>query len=282
MTALTSPKGPLPARVYWFRRVVLLAVVFLLVMASARLLAGSSDGKSDAGVRATTAAAPVDPSPSPDAVTGPTADAAATEPPAETTGKRGRKEQAVETPAPPPPPTPTGACTPEDVVVTPVVGSARPDGKVDMALVLRTRVTPACTWQVSADTVTVKIGSGSDEYWFSSQCPDSIPAQDVVVYQATDTAVPFVWSGRRSDEECSARTDWAMPGTYHVTAAAYAGEPTEVRFQRGRVSVTVTRAPEPEQEKAGGTSKKDRKKARQARRAGQPSAEPSGAVEPNG
>src|SRR3954470_16369934 len=45
MPALT--RGPLPARVYWVRRILALAVAVLLVVGIARLLGGGSDGSSE-------------------------------------------------------------------------------------------------------------------------------------------------------------------------------------------------------------------------------------------
>ncbi|WP_162599692.1 hypothetical protein [Nocardioides solisilvae] len=264
MSAWTAPKGPLPARVYWFRRVLVLATVFALTFGVARLFAGDAEER-QADVQATTAGAEVTPGPEVAASGG-----AAPEPVPEPTPEA--------TPEPPPLPTPSGPCTNGDVVVTPAVGAPRTDGKVDMALVLRTRETEACTWQVSADTVTVKISSGSDDYWFSSHCPAAVPTQDVVLYRETDTTVPFVWSGKRSDPECSRYTAWAMPGYYHVMAAAFEGEPTEVQFERTAASITETRAAEPRQQgEGGGKNKKDKKK-KERRSPSQP--QPSGAVEP--
>ena len=52
-----APRGPLPARVYWFRRLVVLGVAVLLVAGLARLLGGSSDASSDEDAQATTAGA---------------------------------------------------------------------------------------------------------------------------------------------------------------------------------------------------------------------------------
>ena len=45
MSSLTQPRGPLPARVYWTRRLILLAVAALLLVTLARVLTGGSDGK---------------------------------------------------------------------------------------------------------------------------------------------------------------------------------------------------------------------------------------------
>ena len=41
----------------------------------------------------------------------------------------------------------------------------------------------------------------------------------------------MIWSGRRSDEECTGLPDWALPGFYHVYAAALGSTPTDVQFE---------------------------------------------------
>ncbi|WP_426242682.1 hypothetical protein [Nocardioides sp. LHG3406-4] len=284
MTALTTPKGPLPPRVYWVRRVLLLSVVFLLVFGIARVLGGGSDAKSDPP-KATRAAAsssagsstgdpaspPATPATSP--ATSSATDTAAPpsgSPPADPGRKKKRTKasKVEETPEAPVMPTPTGVCTNEDVAIAPTADGATAGGQVQFLLNLRTKVTPACTWQVSADTLTLKITSGDDDIWASRECRKSIPTQDVTLYKDYDTTVPVVWSGRRSDEECSKLTEWAAAGWYHLFAATYAGEPVDVQFELGvPAPVTVTKTAEPPKDTKG------KKKG---------DASPSGAVEPNG
>ena len=93
----------------------------------------------------------------------------------------------------------------------------------------------------------MKIISGHDDIWSSTDCADAIPTQDVVVRQATVTQVPVVWSGRRSDEECTNRTAWALPGFYHVKTAALGGEETDVQFEVvSPAAPTVTETAQPE------------------------------------
>ncbi|WP_248580137.1 hypothetical protein [Nocardioides sp. InS609-2] len=264
MTALTSPKGPLPPRVYWTRRLLLLGVVFLLVFGIARVLGGGSDAKSETP-KAEQAAAELQ-----DSAPAPSQTESTNETPSEPAGKKnGKNAKPVEkTPEAPVLPTATGVCTNEDVVVTPTVAGAQGGGQVQFVLNFRTKVTPACTWQVSADTVTLKITSGDDDIWASRECPKSIPTQDVTLYRDYDTSIPATWSGRRSDEDCS-KADWVDAGWYHVLAATYAGEPVDVQFELGvpsPVTVTKTVQPMPDAKaKKGGAS-----------------GEPSGAVEPNG
>ncbi|MBE7325519.1 hypothetical protein IEQ44_12745 [Nocardioides sp. Y6] len=273
MSALTSPKGPLPSRVYWFRRLVVLSVVFVVVFGTARLLTSGSDAKSDDRGQVTTvsAEAPTEPGAT-EGVGGPETAADGKAKP------KGKRKKAKRTP--PPLPEPTGVCANDEVLVTPVVPEQRTSVKVPITLVLRTTTTEACTWQVSPRSVTVKIDSGTreapDQIWHSRHCPAALPTQELTVYRDHDAEVEMVWSGRRSDEECSNLTDWARAGWYHVNAAAYAGEPTSVQFQLNRPSpVTVTRTVDPK------PGKKSKKKTSSPKPAPQGTPKPSGAVEPD-
>jgi hypothetical protein len=227
MPTTVRPRGPLPARVYWTRRLVVLGIPLLLVVVLARVLGGSSDGEDDAPARAVQAGAPVTTSSAPTA--GPTAEVV--------TGGKGskgrRKKDRVEEVVPPEPvlAEPTGPCTESDIVATPALTSAAGGSDIAITVNLRTLVTEACTWQASAETMTVTVTSGDDYIWSSRECPASIPPQDVVVRQDVDAPVLVTWSARRSDEGCTKFTEWADLGWYHVQAAALGGDPTDVQFE---------------------------------------------------
>ena len=237
-----APRGPLPARVYWFRRLVVLGVAVLLVAGLARLLGGSSDASSDEDPQATTAGATT--STSADA-----GEAPATEEPTATVEEPKRKKKR-QPPTEPPLAEPTGTCENGDIVATPTITEAPGGSDVPITINLRTRVTAACTWTVSPDTLTVSITSGSDFIWSSRECPAAIVPQDVVVRQAVDAPIVVTWKdAKRSDDECSGLTDWARPGFYHVEAAALAGEPTDVQFELvapASAVITKTVTPEPQ------------------------------------
>ena len=67
-----------------------------------------------------------------------------------------------------------------------------------------------------------------------------------MVRKAVSTTVDVSWNSRRSDDTCSRLTEWAMPGYYHVVAAALAGEPADVQFQLDApTSQQITRSPSP-------------------------------------
>jgi hypothetical protein len=234
------PRRP-PARVFWVRRVAVLGTAFLLVFALGRLLVGSSDG-SDSGpldAGAVQAGATLGPT---DASTGP-----------EIQVPKGTKKPRTSRP-PKPTPTPlaqpSGPCSPEDVAVTPEVRDPIGGGDVVVALLFRTLVTPACTFDVAARSVMLTITSGSDFIWSSRHCPGSIPTTNVVARKDVATYVYVTWDAKRSDATCSRLTDWAMPGWYHVRVAVLGGEPADEQFELARPTagtITKTVTPKPTQ-----------------------------------
>ena len=251
MPSTVRPRGPLPARVYWTRRIVVLGIPLLLVVVLARVLGGSSDGKDASAGRATQAASVQETAPAPTA--GPTA---------EVTGKKGKKGKKRDQETVPPEPVlaePTGPCVDSDIVATPAITSAAGGADVPITLNLRTVTAEACTWQASPQTLTVTITSGNDFIWSTRECPSAIAVQDLVIRQAVDTPVVVTWAdGKRSDETCSGRTDWARPGFYHVEAAALGGDGTDVQFELvAPTPAVVTETAEPEQ---GGKAGKGGKK----------------------
>jgi hypothetical protein len=244
MPSTVRPRGPLPARVYWTRRTVVLGIPLLLVVVLARVLGGSSDGKDASAGQATQAGATVaDTTQAP--TVGPTAEVVTG-----TKGKKGKKQREQETTPPEPVlAEPSGPCTDSDIVATPAIASAAGGADVPITINLRTIVSEACTWQASPQTLTVTITSGSDFIWSSRECPASIPAQDVVIRQAVDTPVVVTWKdAKRSDETCSGRTEWAKLGFYHVEAAALGGEGTDVQFELvAPTPGVVTKTADPQQ-----------------------------------
>lgn len=255
----------MPAAVYWRRRLAVLSAALVLVLAVGKLLGSGSDGSSDGAI---------EPAGSGDLATPTsTVSAAGTASPGERSGKgkgkKGKKGKGGKgggtasadpeptAPATTPPPTPvlaepTGPCSDSDVYITPSVPSPIGGQDVTILLNLQTRTSPACTWQLSPETMRLDVVSGSDQIWLSTECPAAVPSQEVVVRYATVTQVPVVWNARRSDEDCSDRTAWALPGFYHVRAAVLGGEPTDVQFELLAPSpVTVTETAQPQQGAAG-------------------------------
>ena len=241
MPALTH--GPLPARVYWVRRLMILGTAVLLVVAIARMLGDGSDASSGDGdaasLSADSSSAPGAGSSSGPASVGPSA-----------TATKASPRAAVTTSAAPTLAVPVGRCQDSDIAVTPKVDNGVAGRDVTIALQLRTMTAEACTWRVSHDAVTLAVTSGKDAIWNSRSCPHAIPRRDVVVRKAATTTVAVVWKqAKRSDADCSSRTTWALPGWYHVTAAALGGEPSDLQFElKTPTAATVTVTARPKQQ----------------------------------
>jgi hypothetical protein len=228
MGSVTHPRGRLPRRVYWVRRSLVLLVAFLLVFGIGKLLGGTGTDEPDAAVKANSGSTQAR-QPTTGAVTiGPVA-----------------PSKKLRTKASPPLLPPNGNCLDDEVSVLPSVPRAWAGTPTVIRLQLQ-GTQPACTFEVSPETMVVKIVSGKDRIWSSQECPKAIPTTQVVVRSGQPVEVPVIWSGRRSDEECTNLPEWAFPGFYHVYAAAYGSTPTDVQFEVTRAPTrTVTRTAKP-------------------------------------
>lgn len=214
-----------------------LGVAFALVFVTARLLTAGSDARSGDQAAAEQAGGRVG--------------AGSTES-TESTGADGAGEQAGQlgegaeagdgtgATAPTEPVTPAlaepqGECDPADVIVTPSVAEGAVAGRdVPVILTLQTRESPACTWQVNASTVVVKVARDSGDVWTTRQCPQALADQPVVVRQAVTTTVQVIWAeARESTDGCTRRAGWVKPGSFTVAAAALGGEPAHADFALG-------------------------------------------------
>jgi len=228
--------------VYWVRRLLVLGVALGLVFGIAQLL--GKDGDPDVEQARTVVDQP-----------GPKRQAKASRPvgtaDAKPTPDKARKQQAKKDRKPKPLAEPSGPCEREDIVATPqVAGAAYAGGLVRFRVELTTPGTPACTWTASATSMVLKLTSGDDRIWSSQECPDAIATAQVVVRKRVPATVLVTWGGQRSDVTCSRTTAWAEAGWYHVEAAAYGAEPTDVQFELEEpVPATVTAKPDPKSEK---------------------------------
>lgn len=256
--SVLRPRGPLPARVYWTRRALMLGMVLAMVVGVSRVVGGSEEapdlqaravGAASAAPSATSSATPRARVERRERATRGGAQAGTKAGDAQ--GDRGRPGKPRK-PKPPPLAQPSGPCADSDVVVTPRVDEAYAGGRVTITLELTTLVAAACTWEVSPDSVVLRLTSGEDRIWSSQECREAIPRITVVPRKAQAATVDVAWNSRRSDEDCSSSTDWALPGWYHAAAVVLGGEnPADVQFElQAPRRPVVTRTPEPEQRPA--------------------------------
>jgi hypothetical protein len=242
MGAVTRPRGPLPNRVYWFRRFLLLGVAAILVIGVATLLRSSGGSGGDQATPVAAAPTEVISSATPSASTPAPRHAA-------TNGKAHKKRKAL--------PQPDGPCDDSDVVVTPVVPNAHVNQPIKVVLQLTTRKSKACTWRVDRHSVFVTISASDGPLWSSQQCPAVVPTQDVVPRKQKADKVKLWWNGKESDAGCTASTAWVFPGSHSISAVARgAVRPVQTQFVLGgaqRPTVTVKPTPTPSPKKSSPT-----------------------------
>jgi hypothetical protein len=232
MSAVTRPRGPLPRRVYWFRRLLVLAVAFGLVVGIARLI-GATGGEAPEKVAQVAAPQPTE---SGDASPTPTPGEDEDRPTAAATKKPKQLAQ------------PNGPCLDSDVVVTPLIRTQPAGQQVEVVLQVGTLESPACYWEVGPDSVFVNIASDDlGMLWTTQHCLDAVPTADVVARKEKPARVSFFWDGRESDEECSGTAPWVTSGSYLAEAAARGStEVQEVVFVLGPAATpTITMTPTP-------------------------------------
>ena len=228
---------------------VVITAAVLLVLGFGRLLSWGSDG-SGGGDQAVQAAAGASPSADP-------TDKKSTK--NKNKGKKNKdKKNKDKTPSATPTPLaePTGPCPDADVSVTPSIPAPVAGRDISLLLNFQTGVTEACTWHVSAETVTLTIGAGPDDVWSSNDCPGAIPTQDIVIRRAQVTPVAVSWNAKRSDEYCTNRTAWVLPGVYQFGSSALGGEPTTVDIELTvPPAEVITQTAEPTQKPDKGKNK---------------------------
>lgn len=270
MSTVTRPRGPLPPRVYWTRRLLVVAVAFGLVFGIAHLLGGGGvgDGPSarPVGAEATTSstsrASTVAVSPS---VTAPTPNLGGS--PSATPNTATPNTTTPNKASPTALATPSGTCANADVVATPSVrGTGYAGRSVLFDVTLTTKVSPACTWTVSANSLVVKVTSGADRIWSTQECTGGVLRQSVVVRKDQPVAVAVAWNGQRSDSDCTRTTTWVEAGYYHVVAAAFGADPIDEQFRLANpvpATRTVTATPTPDVTKSPAPTKTRKPASRQ-------------------
>ncbi len=238
--------GPLPANVYWRRRAVVLGVAFILIFALARVLGGGDDG-GEPNRAAPASGTPTETNAEPDLTEGPTPEKGDGKGDKKGDKKNSRKPQLAE---------PDGPCDVKDVTIKATVSRVASSSAIKIPLKLTTSV-DACTFEVSKETVVLKITSGRDHIWSSQECR-GIEAKTVVVRAAKPATAKLIWNGRRSGIACGKSADYAKPGWYHLIAAPLGGEPTDKMFELVPPKAEVI-IEQPKDEKKSDKKKSDRK-----------------------
>ena len=208
MGAHLRPVGPLPEAVYWRRRAALLLGVLLLLVLL-RACAGGDEPQDEQLVGAPAAA------------------------PATPTATAPRSAEPSESPSAPSPSAPSPSATDEapvpaclDADLTLQVRTGTLQYRVGEQLPIRMRVRnagqAACSLSSAQGGVELRVLSGSDRIWSSSDC-DSVEHDGRTTLQpGSEEVVTASWSGRRSRPGCRGPGERALPGTYR--AVGHVGE----------------------------------------------------------
>ncbi len=246
-----GPRRP-PARVFWVRRLVALALAGAVVWAFVGLVGMvdlSADGETETP-QATTAAATPSATPTVDRADA----AAAAERRAAARALRiaERAEKKDELAAP------TGPCADGDVVVTPQVPDAHAGADVTIELELTTEESAACTFELDPEAVFVTIQDDTSTLWSSQHCPASLPTATTVPRRSTPDTVSFTWNAKESMSGCAVDTSWVFPGVYQVTAVARGSvTPVETLFTLGGMERVKSAEPAESGEDAGAADTDD-------------------------
>jgi hypothetical protein len=255
MSTLTQPRGPLPPRVYWRRRMALAAMALVLALALGYALNLGSNGSSASDQGRQVAASPTSQADGSD---------------------RTERDRPPTSPSRTRRASPDGGCRRSEISVAPEIRDAVGGKSVRIQLMIEAD-RAACTWTFSAKTAALRITSGDEEIWSSRECPAVMKREKLVLRRDDAVPVQVEWNGKRSDAGCTNRPDWASLGWYYASAAALGGEPERVHFELVRPDPEViTKSPKPRRPQTGRESGDDR-----STPTDEPTGSPTGAVEPS-
>jgi hypothetical protein len=243
MSSVLRPSGPLPPRVYWVRRLLVLAVVLLIVATTWGLLGsrGSADPSGSAKRDATlSGVGSSDSSQAPPSAT--TAPTSTTGSPLGSQVVRHRQTRpghrspaGVGTVSPPSTlAPPTGTCAPDNVDIVVSAADATVGQGTTATLALTTRDGTACTLQITPASMVVRVIGGPAVVWTSDDCPNLLPARQVVVRADPATVYRWTWDGRDSVQGCVSPGAVATPGRYWVEAALVGSDVHKAPFDLTR------------------------------------------------
>ena len=217
MSTVARPRGPLPTRVYWVRRLALLAIAILVGVLIVRWIDGGDSGAIPPEDEAPAAATESDGQAEPDKQ----------DEKADDKSRSARIRTVAESFE-----RPHEACDLTQVLVVPsVADSAYAEEPVRLTLRISSASSTPCSLDLDADHLLVSITDRDDTVWESTRCVDEIPVRELALQPNWSALIDVTWSGLYSGRRCSPGSTPAEPGTYSVQAAVLEGEPSEAEFE---------------------------------------------------
>lgn len=243
MTTVIRPRGPLPRRVYWVRRLSLLVAVVLLAAfvwwllpcggsprAAGQTGTGQQIGAGAGGSGGTDGRAPMHPTTTTTTTPTQPTNTHSTGGPTHTT----TPPKHSSTPHSTPPSTvgqPLAACNAPTLHLALHTVPMKSGASTTVGVELWTGNGTSCSLALSPRLLEARIQSGGVTVWLSSTCPDNLPARNVVVGPTQAQVYAFHWDGRDNDSGCTPNGKIAQPGGYWAEAALIGGTPAKVYLQ---------------------------------------------------
>lgn len=250
MSSIARPTGRHPQRVYWRRRLVLIAAVALIIWGVTKVLPGGddSDPKSAPGESPSTSA----PSSEPTSATTPKPSTTPTTRPPER--KRSKKVVTIAVTLA----AATKSCKVDKVRVRPSVrDGAYAKSAVPIALEFSTTEKKACNLDLGSSRLLVGVATDDSSVWDTRTCKVDPAPSKIQLDPTWSTRTVLTWSGRRAGEKCKDGTSFARVGAYTVRAALIGGEPQQSTFRlserpkpKAAPKPTPKRSPEPKAKKS--------------------------------
>ncbi|MFD1858977.1 hypothetical protein [Aeromicrobium camelliae] len=221
------PRGPLPAEIYWRRRLLLLALLIGLAWLVLQIVGwvNDRDEPADAATPAPTAASTASPTPSPEPSPEPTDLVPVALPAAE------------------------GACAPENIRIVPSVADGQPAGEaVTVDLLVSTVDGSGCVLSPEEAQLLVIISSGGTPVYDSTVCRQPFVTEPIAVPEGWATQASVQWSGRGSGATCGDGEGFANAGEYAIQLGTLGGEPGEATFRLAEPRPQPEPEPQPEGE----------------------------------
>jgi hypothetical protein len=231
MSGVLHPVGPEPAQTYWARRGLVFAATTVFVVALTLIISGTSSssvaapGPASAGP---TYAAPPSPSAIETAVPTPSSAKVSTSgtptPSAKKTPKLKASPRQAHQSAP-------ASCATKDLRPT-LTGKQRiaPRRRTIFQLSLINGSGKTCTAKVTQRNFELKINSGSDRIWSTSDCPSMIKTISHKLGSEHAVAWSLTWDGKRSKPTCTSASTSLRPGRYVATARLDGAAPVKLRM----------------------------------------------------
>lgn len=216
MRTVLRPVGPQPARVYWVRRMVVLAVLVAAVLLVwsfvSRGAAADADGSgtgADAGATGAEHGTDAEGADAADAADTGTDGAAADGAPA--------------------------ACAPEALTVTLTTDATSYTGDAAPTFTMTFTNTgdTTCVVDAGGSNRSVLVTSGSDRIWSSADCAAEGGTRTLLLAPGAQEQDTVVWPRERSDETCSEGLPAPRPGTYTAVAVLGGAQSGSAVFQLG-------------------------------------------------